>query len=150
MDLYGMILVAVALAMAPALIEGVALLVVSVLRIAGRLIIRPIRRTEREAALSHASYGVVMLISAAHFNIPIWAVTILALWGGTWVLTGFGWRSRGIRDGTLIQKFLVRLAIGCAALIFVPPWPQAIEPLRYLGWLLAITAAVKLALVMRG
>lgn len=120
------------------------------------------RQNERQAALTKASYGTVMLLGAGYLylwpeqfepNIREWfsiALPVLAVWGTAWVLIGAGWRSRGLRDGDLIFRFLLRAGIGIAALIWVPPYQQAEMPLWLLGLLLVITAAVKLVLVMCG
>src|SRR4051794_9244092 len=142
----------------PAIIEGLVGLVAMLFRLitgtATQVINTGVRsaasKSERERVLSQASYGVLMLAGAYYFPMPLWGVAVLAIWGIAWLLTGVGWRSRGFRDGTLIQKFLVRLAIGIAALIWVPPYPEAQEPLRLIGYALCITALVKLVLVMRG
>ena len=118
------------------------------------------QQTEREAALSRAANGTALLVAAvlsAYWIKPMpdympfpWVTPVLAIWGFSWVSTGFGWRSRGLRDGRLLQRFSIRLILGIAALILVT-FARMIEmPLLILAGYLILTALVKMALVLRG
>ena len=115
-DLWVWIVIAAALAAAPALIEGavglLALtfrLVMGTLGFALRTSLQSSMRSDREATLAKASYGAFMLYFAAFemallkewlpYGWPNWARLGLIGLGLVWLVIGCGWRSRGERNG---------------------------------------------------